>query len=256
MKDQYDLPSDAVPYILLQRMDTQKFRNLRYILPYGRTLYNTVYNNFLYKLEANLREDEIKEQYLDEMQEEFESIRSYLPSSTTSILDVGCGIGGIDLFLSDFYEDDQPIFYLFDKTEVSSSVYYQFKENSAFYNSLNVAADALDRNGVNEMNLYTLDADEFDLTELKDVDLCISLISWAFHYPLDTYLDDVLDCLAEDGSLLLDFRKGTGQLEEAVEHFEEHEIIQDAEKYKRTILTGPIPKDETAGTDAEEAVTV
>ncbi|MFB6226963.1 MAG: class I SAM-dependent methyltransferase [bacterium] len=208
MDKTYELPSDAVPYILLQRMNTQKFRNLRYMLPYGRTLYNAIYNNFLYQAEASLRENEIKDQYLSEMKDEFNTIKDHLPDRTTSILDVGCGVGGIDLFLSDFYEDSQPIFYLFDKTEVSSSVYYQFKDEAAFYNSLDVAARALKQNGVNEKNLYTLDADDFDLTELKDVDLCISLISWAFHYPLDTYLNDVVECLAEDGSLLLDFRKG------------------------------------------------
>jgi len=237
---EFELPSDAVPYILLQRMETQKFRDLRYVLPYGRTLYNLVYNNFLYHAEASIREDEIKDHYLREIREEYRSIREYLPDTVTSILDVGCGIGGINLYLSRHYEDHQPIFYLFDKTEVSDSVYYQFKDNAAFYNSLTVAKEALKRNNVNEKNLYTLDADEFEPSSLKRVDCCLSLISWAFHYPLDTYLDDVMECLAEDGSLLIDIRKQTGQFEEATRYFEDYDIIESTEKYRRTIFYRPL----------------
>jgi SAM-dependent methyltransferase len=247
LENDFDLPYDAVPYILLQRMDTQKFRNLRYTLPFGRTLYNLTYNQFLYRLEARLREDEIKRQYLDEMQTEYESIKDHLPDSASSILDIGCGIAGINLYLSRHYKEDDPTFYLFDKTKVSDSVYYQFKDEAAFYNSLNVAVETLKSNNIREDNIQALDADEFDLTTLDDIDLCISLISWAFHYPLDTYLEQVLDCLAPDGSLLLDIRKETGQFDEAAERFKEYDVIENTEKYRRTIFTAPI-KDGNQGT--------
>ncbi len=239
MSTSFDLPNSAVPYILLQRMDTQKFRELRYQLPYGRTLYNTFYNKFLYRLEARLRRNEIKEQYLDELQNDFRTIKDHLPEDTTSVLDVGCGVGGINLFLSEHYKDQQPIFYLFDKTEISDVVYYQFRDTPAFYNSLDVAAETLQRNGVNEKNIHTLDADEFDLDELKNVDLCISLISWAFHYPLETYLEDVLESLSGDGVLLLDFRRNTNQLAKARRFFEDDDVIKSTEKYERVLLRGP-----------------
>jgi hypothetical protein len=72
------------------------------------------------------------------------------------------------------------------------------------------------------------------------VDLCISLISWSFHYPLETYFDDVLECLSDDGSLLLDFRRGTGQLDKARNYFEGFEIISSTEKYRRAILNNPL----------------
>lgn len=243
MEKEYRIPSEAVPYILLQRMNTQKFRELRYMLPYGRSLYNAVYNNFLYQVEAKLREEEIKEDYLTEIYDEFYVIKDYLPETVRSILDVGCGIGAINLFLSSYYDDDTPIFYLFDKTEVSNSVYYQFEEEAAFYNSLDLAEKVLKENSVNERNIYTLDADDFNLSELKEVDLCISLISWAFHYPLETYLDSVLECLAGDGCLLLDFRKETGGFEKATDYFKNYEVISETEKYRRTILRHPITSD-------------
>ncbi len=44
---------EAVPYILLQRTETQSwFKDLRYQLPGGRKIYNAVYNKFLYQVEA------------------------------------------------------------------------------------------------------------------------------------------------------------------------------------------------------------
>lgn len=257
MDIQFDIPSEAVPYILLQRTETQKWlKPLRYYLPQGRKLYNAVYNNFLYQVEAHFREKDIIEQYLNQMNREFEQLKPYLPETTRSILDIGCGIGGINLFLSRYYEDDQPIFYLHDKTEVSDSVYYQFKSDAAFYNSLDVASDFLLKNGVNEKNLYTLDADKFDVSALVEVDLCISLLSWAFHYPLDSYIDEVIECLAEDGSLILDFRRGTGEFGEAIDRFEEHEIIDQTEKYRRTILRSPLKSRLEEVTADQQPVTV
>lgn len=43
------------------------------------------------------------------------------------------------------------------------------------------------------------------------LDLVISLVSWGFHFPVSTYLDQVHDLLREGGRLILDLRKRKDQ---------------------------------------------
>lgn len=238
---QFSVPSEAVPYILLQRTETQwPLKKIRYWFPAGRSLYNAVYNNGLFKLDAYLREDTIKDQYRSGMQSEYEQLRPFLPEQTGSILDIGCGVGAMDLLLARHYQRETPHIYLYDKTKIASSVYYQFQQDGyMFYNSLDVASRLMTENGVDETQFETLDADQFDLNNLSQVDLCVSLLSWAFHYPLDTYLDQVLECLSDNGSLILDFRRDTDGFETCRSHFENVEVIDEAEKYRRAIFHQP-----------------
>lgn len=235
------VPPEAVPYILLQRTETQKWlKQMRYSLPQGRTLYNLLYNSFLYRMEAAMRRDEIQDEYLNQLREEFEDVQGALPEGTESILDIGCGVGGIDVFFHDYYDSNDVDFYLFDKTEVSSYVYYQFNREAAFYNSLEIAREMLESNGVPPKQVHTMDADEDDLTDLGDVDLCVSFLSWAFHYPAETYLDEVVECLSECGTLILDVRQGTDGFEVCRERFRDYHVIDDNEEYRRVALKNPI----------------
>lgn len=238
----FDVPSQATKYILLQRTETQwPLKKIRYWLPGGRSIYNAVYNYGLYELDAFLREDQIKDQYRDRMQTEYGIIKPYLPEEVASILDIGCGVGGMDLLLARHYQPRTPRIYLYDKTKLASSVYYQFQQDGyMFYNSLEVASRLMTENGINEQQFETRDANQFDLSRLSEVDLCISLLSWAFHYPLDTYMNQVLECLSSQGSLILDFRHDTGGFESCRTHFKDVEIIQDKEKYRRAIFHQPV----------------
>ncbi len=146
----------------------------------------------------------------------------------------------MELFLADHYRGELPDFYLLDKTEVSDRVYYQFKEEAAYYNSLEVARNLLIENEVPREKIHLLEASEADLSEIPEIDLCMSFLSWAFHYPLDCYLEGVLECLSPSGQLILDFRSDTGEIEKCRQYFQEDEIIEDTEKYYRTKFSGPL----------------
>jgi hypothetical protein len=43
----------------------------------------------------------------------------------------------------------------------------------------------------------------------SNFDIIISTYSWGFHYPVDTYLDEVASKLAPSGVLILDIRHNT-----------------------------------------------
>lgn len=59
--------------------------------------------NFMVELEAKLRPKEIIDMYFHDMKTEYESLREYLPHNCINILDIGCGIAGINIYKNEYY---------------------------------------------------------------------------------------------------------------------------------------------------------
>lgn len=258
-----NLSEEASPYILLQRIDTQRW-NPSNLLPEHKRPFDGLYHNFLMEIESSVRHESICQQYLDQMETEYNELRSYLPEQANSILDIGCGMAGIDLFLWNHYRDQSPDITLFDKSEVSEELYYRFYENAAFYNSLETARENLTNGGIPAENVHTVEASQDNLRELNDVDFCLSLYSWGFHYPVDTYIDEVTEALSEDGRVVLDLRKETGEVTKDTDGyraceraFDTIEEIKDEHKYRRVMLSEPVQATEEtpeqSSTQAETA---
>jgi len=164
-------------------------------------------------------------------------MKKHLPTNAHAILDIGCGIGGIDVLLNEHYKNTTPSIYLLDKTEMPKKVYYGLEERGCFYNSFEVVKDFLTKNGVKGKQIFTQEANEKNTIDFNATfDLIISLISWGFHYPVSTYLDQVYDKLSPGGVLIIDVRKSFGGIEALHEKFGNMEVIQDAIKHSRVIF--------------------
>jgi hypothetical protein len=134
-------------------------------------------------------------------------------------LDIGSGIGGIDFFIAKNNENCQ--INLLDKSKIEENVYYGFKEKGAFYNDLELAEKFLKINSVeNEIKSYT---PESDFSQLNDIDLVISLISWGFHYPIDTYIKLLEDVSKKDTILIIDIRNT--HIEESLEKLKKQNFL-------------------------------
>jgi len=72
-----------------------------------------------------------------------------------------------------------------------------------------------------------------DIDINSTVDLIISLISWGFHYPVDTYLEKAYDLLNKDGILILDVRKDTNGLDLLTQRLGAYKVILETAKYSR-----------------------
>lgn len=259
--DGIQMPNEATQYILLQRIDTQEWNPSNY-LPTGRSeLLDTIYSKVLLNFEASMRHDEIADQYLDQIQSEFETFKSYLPDNPEKIVDIGCGVAGFDLFLASKYFPDIPDIYLFDKTKVSDTVYYKFEDEAAFYNSLDAASNFLTVNGVPAEKVHTVEANQETINEFNNVDLFYSIISWGFHYPVDTYIESVVDALKPSGKVLLDIRKETERVDKHTndmaqcnKYFDTVDVIQETRKYKRTLLSEPKTAEPQTPTSEKEPV--
>lgn len=137
--------------------------------------------------------------YEKSLARDFETLRPWLPEACGAVLDIGSGLGGIDVLLYRHYdwleiclldgECDPPVMNLHRET----------------FNDMLVAADFLAKNGVDPDSALsclrpgaTRAGNRFDLV--------ISLGSWCFHYPPATYLELVRECLKPGGVLIVDVR--------------------------------------------------
>jgi len=236
MKTILNIPDEAVQYILFQRTSYLKLsrnwfcRKLKKISPIF------LYNTFV-TAEAYFRRDAIKQLYCEDMSIEYETIRDHLPQTCQNILDIGCGMAGIDIFLFQHYQSDTNIdYFLFDKTEINRKVFYGYKEKSAFYNSLILAKRFLTLNGIDESKIHTMEVPSNNKISIDiSFDLVISLISWGFHYPLSQYLDDVYELLNDGGTLILDLRKTTQDKAVLQDRFDSVKQIAEGQKYYRML---------------------
>lgn len=123
---------------------------------------------------------------------DFYSIKPYLPDKCESILDIGCGIGGLDILLYRHY--GRVRLHLLDG-ETTKGRRYGYGEEAAFYNSMKETVKTLTANGVKAEDIYIGAPDR--------VDLIVSLRACGYHWPVS------LPC--EANRVILDLRKEAGQ---------------------------------------------
>jgi len=157
-------------------------------------------------------------------------IRPHLPPVAESVLDIGSGLGGIDILINRHYDgrcmpilmdgvDDLPVVKLHRET------FSNFRIAELFH------AD----NGVGRV--LSVDVSCQPMVDLAvPVPLVISFGSWCFHYPPALYLDYVRRNIAGGGTLIVDVRKEKPAWRtELAEHFELSAVIHEAAKMDRIV---------------------
>lgn len=129
--------------------------------------------------------------YQKEIEQDFRIIENHLPERVESIIDIGCGMAGIDVFLKRKYPAAR--LDLLDGDGKFQS--YGFSPTSKPYSSRACAEELLAANGVKCDGWIDVGTND----QLK-ADLVISLLSWGFHYPLSAY--------NVSGFCIADLRKG------------------------------------------------
>ena len=238
--DTFVLRGEAAKYVLFQRTQYIKYANDRLVMGIDRRVPLPVFNTAV-RIEGALNQSLIADQYFAEMKTEFASIRPHLPETCAAWMDIGCGIGGIDVLIWEHYakgraSDDCPDVYLLDKTATAGKVWYGFKNTGAFYNSLPAAKAFLADNGVDAGKIHTLEASDDNAIAMdRSLDLVLSLISWGFHYPVETYLDRVHALLRPHGRLLIDVRTDTDGFARITDKFSSATSVLDTDKYRRVL---------------------
>lgn len=235
MSDELVIPDEAVKYILFQRTKFLKF-NRTFVYRVLDQLFPK-FHNWAVGMEARFGKERVKSLYAQEMKNEFLTLVDALPKQCSALLDIGCGIAGVDAFLYRHFsqqEGDSTHVYLLDKTEIEDKVYYQFNDKTAFYNSLDLAQATLTESGVPAESVHLKSATDDNQIDIEQpLDLVLSLRSWGYHYPVETYLDNAYDRLAIGGVLILDLSRGNTGMEVLKAKFGNARIIQTGESHDR-----------------------
>lgn len=232
-----NISNKTLKYILFQRTEFSIYQSYPKLL---RLVMNKKFHiyNLAIKIESILFKSRTKRLFSLDMEREYSIIKDHLIPKAQKILDIGCGVAGIDIMLNKHYvsTDQHPSIYLLDKSEVNSKVYYGIEKEAAYYNSLNIAKELLMDNGVESKKIFLQEVDGKPIYPNDKFDLIISLISWGFHYPISTYLDQVYDRLNVGGQLIVDVRKGTDGFQLLKNKFGSYEIIYEARKHQRVLI--------------------
>lgn len=151
---------------------------------------------------SNYGKKNIKKQYSKDIEKEFNQLIKFLPDTCNSIVDIGCGLAGMSILLSNYFSN--PKLYLLDENKISEKVRYGFSEEDSFYNSFDILKKILEMNYIKN---YSFIKPDNDFSEIKNVDLVISLLACGFHFPLFFYFGRIFNCLSEKGVFICDIRK-------------------------------------------------
>ena len=168
-------------FFLLQRNNylTNTQKKIRKI--FGRYLFTNYFVNYFNSL------SKINRKLNKEFSKEFNELIEFLPIKVNHILDIGSGLGVMDVYLNNFYKN-KPNFVLIDKDRIEKKVKYGFEEKGQAYNKIEISQNFLIKNGIEKKKLFFVDADK--KYELKqNFDLVISLLSMGYHYPINQYFN-------------------------------------------------------------------
>lgn len=134
--------------------------------------------------------------YEQSLGEDLASMAPHLPATCRNVLDVGSGLGGIDVMLNRHYGGSLAVRLL---DGINDPAVMRLHRRT--YNDMVIAHDFQRKNGVESFSYYSIPP--HGPTEF---DLIISLGSWCFHYPPSSYLAFVRACCHPGTVLILDVR--------------------------------------------------
>lgn len=165
--------------------------------------------------------------YENSIQNLFENLKPHLPAECGSILDIGSGLGGVDILLAQHFGG--ATIGLLDGTDCLP---FTHAHNLPFSNA-EVAKDFHLKNGSKFVQCYwpaPPPAEHFDLI--------VSFAAYAFHIAPFEYLGVLMNAIRPHTIMVFDVRKKKEFLAPLVTAFGKPEIIFQAEKFVRCVFRG------------------
>lgn len=142
--------------------------------------------------------------YVLDIRRTFQEVRPWLPEKCSALLDVGSGLGGVDILFWRHYAErnQQPFVCLLDGLADKPTM----RLHRQTFNDMRIARNFHVKNGVNPLAFGCAGpgVTRFD----QPFDLIVSFGSWCFHYPPRQYLERIRPALTPATVLILDVRAG------------------------------------------------
>jgi SAM-dependent methyltransferase len=133
------------------------------------------------------------------------NLKVYDLPENSRILDIGSGIGIMDLLAYSYIPQSQ--FYLLDAEDNNFQPDIYYDQNYPIYNTWSCLDDAINSTNFDRSRISTLSLD----SNWPELDCITSYYSWCFHYPKETYWTKCLNNLRVGGKLALDVRNLTNR---------------------------------------------
>ncbi len=133
---------------------------------------------------------------------EYSSFKDYI-RKPQKILELGCGLGRMSVYLNKQL-DYEPEFILADFDEISEDIRCGWNPGDVRYNKLGSTRKFCIDNNLKRFEIFNLA--ERDISELGGIDLVISVLAVGFHYPIEQYIDKLLDITIEDVVMIFGMR--------------------------------------------------
>jgi len=174
---------------------------------------------------------EIFENYLQDVAQDFDDIKSYL-QDTKYLVDLGAGMGGIDYMIKQQFPNIEIV--AMDGEQVVDGEHYGYTDNLQFYSNNSVAEKFFKDNNLSV--IFCPAADDV----VVDCDTLISLNSWGFHYPVHRYIKFVKQ--NRPRTIILDLRIGQQDLSDLeLLGYQYHSTLRTwGTKKARTVLFDPL----------------
>ena len=202
--------------ILLQRNELlsnkQKYLRKRF----GRYIFTNFLIHYFQKNDLKILTENL-------FRKELETFEKYLPSNVENIMDIGCGLGVLNIFINQKYQNN-PNFYLLDKNTVDNKIKYGFSKDYESYNDLNETKNILLKNGLSKEQIYIKNVDQEIMIDNK-INLVISLKSMGFHYPIENYINLIKKTCSTETTFIFDVFEEKYSLNDVKKYFNEAKII-------------------------------
>lgn len=184
--------------------------------------------------------------YMQANRNYFQLIKPQIPADYGRVLDIGCGVGLLDLLIYRSAEGKKPKLFLFDKSvdpaafSTAGIAPTGFNERYVFTASLEQSARFLRLNGVAGDDIVLCEVGAWNIRDGAPFDLIFSRKSWGFHYPLAEYLAEVARSLGNHGVVITDVRAGQGGEALLQEHFGHVCVLEQGGKSALMLAQAPI----------------
>lgn len=231
------LDNESLYYVALQRTHYQSKINRLF----WKAGLRGWYEKNLLGLVERLRKQKLAELYELDLQSDFNTFSKHLPHSAATVLDIGCGIGGIDVLIDRHFssKNEKPNFVLLDTDGRAKKSHFGYAPKDSAHNALAATERFAVRNRIERERLTLVNINQQSFPKDRRFDVVLSLLSWGFHYPVNEYAALVHETLSKSGVVILDVRKNSSGEEDLKRHFDSVDRIFESEKFFRVACRGP-----------------